>query len=180
MTVDHARHLRANRHDLDAAKLLRWHWEKAGTIEHVYDVVKNELGGRNLPSGRFGANAAWFCFAPQLARANRESLCGSADEAKGSEDRGPPDLFSAFGPRARVRDGLRTPRETLLRLVGRFWSLSPSCDHALTARRGPESSTATEFRPSERRNDVPEAPKSVRQASVTRRRSPSRRSVMSL
>ncbi len=52
-----------NRHDLDAAKLLRWHWEKAGTIEHVHDVVKNELGGRNLPSGRFGANAAWFRFA---------------------------------------------------------------------------------------------------------------------
>ncbi len=49
-----------NRHDLDAAKLLRWHWEKAGTIEHVHDVVKNELGGRNLPGGRFGANAAWF------------------------------------------------------------------------------------------------------------------------
>ncbi len=52
-----------NRHDLDTAKLLRWHWEKAGTIEHVHDVVKNELGGRNLPSGRFGANAAWFRFA---------------------------------------------------------------------------------------------------------------------
>ena len=53
----------SNRRDLDTAKLLRWHWEKAGTIEHVHDVVKNELGGRNLPSGRFGANAAWFRFA---------------------------------------------------------------------------------------------------------------------
>ena len=40
--------------------LLRWHWEKAGTIEHVHDVVKNELGGGTLPCGRFGANAAWF------------------------------------------------------------------------------------------------------------------------
>ena len=52
-----------NRRDLDAAKLLRWHWGKAGTIEHVHDVVKNELGGGTFPSGRFGANAAWFRFA---------------------------------------------------------------------------------------------------------------------
>ena len=43
-----------------AEELLRWHWEKAGTVEHVHDVVKNELGGGVLPCGRFGANAAWF------------------------------------------------------------------------------------------------------------------------
>lgn len=42
------------------AELLRWYWGKAGTIEHVHDVVKNELGGGVLPCGRFGANAAWF------------------------------------------------------------------------------------------------------------------------
>jgi hypothetical protein len=46
-----------------APALLRWHWAKAGTIEHVHDVVKNELGGGTFPSGRFGANAAWFRFA---------------------------------------------------------------------------------------------------------------------
>jgi hypothetical protein len=44
----------------DAAELIRWHWEKAGTIEHVHDVIKNELGAGVLPCGRFGANAAWF------------------------------------------------------------------------------------------------------------------------
>jgi hypothetical protein len=53
----------SNRRDLPAAALLRWHWQKAGTIEHVHDVVKNELGGGTFPSGRFGANAAWFRFA---------------------------------------------------------------------------------------------------------------------
>jgi hypothetical protein len=53
----------SNRRELDAEKLLRWHWEKAGTIEHVHDVVKNELGGGTFPSARFGANAAWFRFA---------------------------------------------------------------------------------------------------------------------
>ncbi len=44
----------------DAAEVLRWYWQKAGTIEHVHDIVKNELGGGVLPCGRFGANAAWF------------------------------------------------------------------------------------------------------------------------
>ena len=46
--------------DLDAAALVRWHREKAGTIEHVHRVLKDELGAGVLPSGRFGANAAWF------------------------------------------------------------------------------------------------------------------------
>lgn len=49
-----------NRLDLDGAKLLQWHREKAGTIEQVHDIVKNELGGGVLPSKYFGANAAWF------------------------------------------------------------------------------------------------------------------------
>lgn len=44
----------------DGAKLLRWHYQKAGHIEVVHDVVKNELGGGVLPCGAFGANAAWF------------------------------------------------------------------------------------------------------------------------
>jgi len=40
--------------------LLRWHWQKAGTIELVHDVTKNELGAAVPPCGRFGANAAWY------------------------------------------------------------------------------------------------------------------------
>ena len=50
----------SDRRDLDAAELVRWHWQKAGTIEHLHDVTKNELGARLPPSGRFGANAAWY------------------------------------------------------------------------------------------------------------------------
>jgi hypothetical protein len=49
-----------NRDELDAAALVRWHREKAGTIEHVHRVMKDELGAGVLPSARFGANAAWF------------------------------------------------------------------------------------------------------------------------
>jgi len=44
----------------EVVDLLRWHWQKAGTIEHVHDVTKNELGARVPPCGRFGANAAWY------------------------------------------------------------------------------------------------------------------------
>ena len=45
---------------MSAAELVRWHWEKAGTIEHVHRSMKDELGAGVLPSQRFGANAAWF------------------------------------------------------------------------------------------------------------------------
>jgi hypothetical protein len=41
-------------------KLLEWHREKAGTIEHTHDEVKNELGGGQLPSQHFAVNAAWL------------------------------------------------------------------------------------------------------------------------
>jgi hypothetical protein len=43
-----------------AARLIQWHREKAGTIEAVHDVVKNELAGGVMPSKYFGANAAWL------------------------------------------------------------------------------------------------------------------------
>ena len=41
-------------------RLLNWAREKAGTIEHVHDEVKNGLGGGHLPSQHFAVNAAWF------------------------------------------------------------------------------------------------------------------------
>jgi len=44
----------------DGARLLQWHREKAGTVEHVHDEVKNGLGGGHMPSQHFQANAAWF------------------------------------------------------------------------------------------------------------------------
>jgi hypothetical protein len=50
----------SNRKDLTANELARWHWQKAGTIEHVHRVLKDELGAGVMPSARFGVNAAWF------------------------------------------------------------------------------------------------------------------------
>jgi hypothetical protein len=50
----------SNRWELSPEALVRWHWQKAGTIEPMHDVAKNELAGGGLPSGKFGANAAWY------------------------------------------------------------------------------------------------------------------------
>ena len=49
-----------NLSEWSAAKLLEWHRGKAGTIEAVHHVLKNELAAGVLPCGRFGANAAWL------------------------------------------------------------------------------------------------------------------------
>jgi hypothetical protein len=44
----------------EGGRLLDWHREKAGTVEHTHDEEKNELGGKHVPSQRFGVNSAWF------------------------------------------------------------------------------------------------------------------------
>ena len=46
--------------DWEGRRLLQWQREKAGTIEHVHDEVKNALGGGHMPSQHFNVNAAWF------------------------------------------------------------------------------------------------------------------------
>ena len=46
--------------DWAGERLLQWQREKAGTVEHVHDEVKNALGGGHMPSQHFNANAAWF------------------------------------------------------------------------------------------------------------------------
>jgi hypothetical protein len=50
----------SNQWDWDSARLLDWQREKAGTIEALHDVLKNELAAGVMPCGRLGANAAWL------------------------------------------------------------------------------------------------------------------------
>lgn len=50
----------SNDFDSSCSELVHWHRAKAGTVEHVHDVLKNELGAGGMPCGRFGANAAWY------------------------------------------------------------------------------------------------------------------------
>jgi hypothetical protein len=60
---DRKRHAVLTNLDWDGARLLKWHREKAGTIEHTHDEIKNALGGGHMPSQLLGANAAWFTIA---------------------------------------------------------------------------------------------------------------------
>ena len=48
-----------NRWELTPARLIEWQQEKAGTVERVHDVTKNELGGVVRPWKYFRAHAAW-------------------------------------------------------------------------------------------------------------------------
>lgn len=41
-------------------ELIQWQRGKAGTVEKLHDVLKNDLGAGVMPCGRFGANAAWL------------------------------------------------------------------------------------------------------------------------
>ena len=72
----HGRHFHAvltNRTE-ESAWILTWQRAKAGTIEHIHDELKNGLGGGQLPSNKFGANAAWFriaCMAHNVLQAIR-------------------------------------------------------------------------------------------------------------
>ncbi len=48
----------SNLWEWNAERLIQWHREKAGTIEAVHDVVKNELAGGVMPSKYFSLAAA--------------------------------------------------------------------------------------------------------------------------
>ena len=42
------------------AELIRWHYERCGKSEEAHAVMKIDLAGGCLPSGKFGASAAWW------------------------------------------------------------------------------------------------------------------------
>ena len=46
--------------DLPGNEVIRWHRARCGKGEEMHAVMKNDLAGGQLPSGQFGANAAWW------------------------------------------------------------------------------------------------------------------------
>lgn len=46
--------------DLPGDELIRWYRQRCGKGEEVHAVLKEDLAGGRLPSGKFGANAAWW------------------------------------------------------------------------------------------------------------------------
>ncbi len=98
----------------DGLALLQWHREKAGTVEHAHHVLKNELAAGALPSGKFGANAAWFRLNALtynlLAALKRLTLPGDFRTARPKRLR-----FLLFNTVGKV---VHHARRTLLRLTG--------------------------------------------------------------
>ena len=103
--------------DWKPRRLLEWHREKAGSIEAVHDVLKNELASGVLPCGRFGANAAWL----RLAVISHNVLTALKRIAL------PPELLSARPKRLRflifntVGRIVQHARKTLCCVAGVGW-----------------------------------------------------------
>lgn len=45
---------------LPGGELVRWHRQRCGKSEETHGVIKEDLAGGQLPSGKFGVNAAWW------------------------------------------------------------------------------------------------------------------------
>ena len=49
-----------NRREEPAEDLIRWHYERCGKSEEAHSIMKSDFAGGQTPSGKFGANAAWW------------------------------------------------------------------------------------------------------------------------
>lgn len=98
-------------------RLLEWHRGKAGTIEQVHRVLKDELAAGVYPSGRFGANAAWLRL--QVLTFNLLELLKAAALEPQYRNARPKRLrFAIFTQFGRV---VRHARRQLVRLATRVW-----------------------------------------------------------
>lgn len=103
--------------DEDGQRLLEWHRGKAGTIEQVHRVLKDELAAGVYPSGRFGANAAWLRL--QVLTFNLlELLKAAALDPQYRKARPKRLRFAVFTQFGRV---VRHARRQLVRLATRIW-----------------------------------------------------------
>lgn len=111
--------------DWKPKRLLEWHREKAGSIEAVHAVLKEDLGGGVLPSKRFGVDAAWF----RLAVLTHNVLTGLKRLAL------PPELLQArpkrlrfliFTTPGRLVEHARRARLRIVRSWNRFTNWLPA------------------------------------------------------
>jgi len=49
-----------NRRADDLGELIRWHYERCGKSEEAHSIMKSDFAGGQVPSAKFGANAAWW------------------------------------------------------------------------------------------------------------------------
>jgi hypothetical protein len=109
--------------DLEGQALLEWQRGKAGTIEHVNYVLKDELAAGVYPADKFGANAAWLRL-QVLTHNLLELLKATALDAEYRRARPKRLRFAVFTQFGRV---VHHAREQFLRVVTRVLAglLSP-------------------------------------------------------
>ncbi len=49
-----------NRRHEDATELINWHYGRCGKSEEAHSIMKEDFAGGQMPSSKFGANAAWW------------------------------------------------------------------------------------------------------------------------
>ncbi len=67
--------------DLPGEELIAWHRQRCGKAEEAHAIMKDDLAGGQLPSAKFGANAAWWAImilAFNLHAAMRKLVLGGA------------------------------------------------------------------------------------------------------
>jgi hypothetical protein len=52
-----------NRTSLSGEEVIWWHRKRCGKSEEAHSAIKEDLAGSQMPSGKFGANAAWWAVA---------------------------------------------------------------------------------------------------------------------
>jgi hypothetical protein len=96
----------SNDWERDGQALREWQRGKAGTVEHVNRVLKDELAAGVYPSGKFGANAAWLRL--QVLTLNRLELLKAAGLDPALRQARPKRLrFAVFTQFGRVVDHAR-------------------------------------------------------------------------
>jgi hypothetical protein len=61
-------------------KIIRWHDGRSGKSEEAHAILKNDLAGGKFPSGKFGANAAWWWYAVLAFNIQAIMKCVALDE----------------------------------------------------------------------------------------------------
>lgn len=108
-------------------EVIWWHRERCGKSEEAHAVMKDDLAGGALPSGLFGANAAWWAImvlTHNLNAAMKRLVLGSAWVAKRMK-------AMRFYLIARPGRVMRRSRRLIIRLAGDH----PGLDLVLAARR---------------------------------------------